>query len=286
MRLFMLLILFFNMLFSASLLFKSSFEEGVYLDSPDKKGSQIWWQEIRGSDNEDFSWPITINQKEAQFQMITNKSPFYGYIENEIETIINDNGDENRVLHQVIKEKDHPWTQDPYVLYTNGDEQKKLYIRYSLKFPKNLSEILGPDGWLTFSEYKTYGDYRQALYVYSDKNKHLYWYVHGDNVVKNDIPYQEYWKRENRNVSVLEGEWMDIEIFWNRSQEDDGRFWLAVDGEIIFNYFGSTKKAEAIHQIMLFTNYANVPIEQWIDNVEIWDNFPCGIGKSCYRKNE
>ena len=61
---------------------------------------------------------------------------------------------------------------------------------------------------------------------------------------------------------------------------------MAVDGAIVFNYFGPTVKDEAIYQIMLFTNYSNVPIEQWIDNVEIWDNFPCGIGKSCYRENE
>ena len=72
-----------------------------------------------------------------------------------------------------------------------------------------------------------------------------------------------------------------MEIFWDRSQKNDGRVWLSIDGDVIFNYRGKTKLKESINEIMLFTNYSNAPLEQWIDNVELWDDFPCQEGKPC-----
>jgi hypothetical protein len=36
--------------------------------------------------------------------------------------------------------------------------------------------------------------------------------------------------------------------------------------------------------MMLFTNYAAVPLEQWVDNIEIWSDFPCGVAQSCFTK--
>lgn len=269
-------------LFGATLLFKSSFEKGVYLETPKRNSTPIWWQEIKGKDNSNFSWPIKLQDGSGTFQMITNDANISAYIENSLEEVEGINRTKSRVLHQTIKKKEHEYSQDPYVIYTKDREQKQLYIRYSLKFPANLANILGRDGWLVFSEYKTASDYRLAFYIYCNREKSLYWYAHGDNVVLDDRPYKEYWSRESHE-SVKAGEWMDIEIFWSRSKKDDGRVWLAVDGKVIIDYRGATKLKEPIHEIMLFTNYASTPIEQWIDNIEIWDNFPCGEGKSCHK---
>jgi len=265
---------------SANLIFKSSFENGTSLLAPDRKGSEIWWQDIKSSKNSNSKWPI--QKGKGSFQMIVNKNNINDYIENRIETTIGINNKETNALHQIIKKKEHEWTQVPYIIETNDKEQEQLYIRYSLKLPKNLSEILGKDGWLVLSEYKTVSDYRLALYIYTDENKKLYWYAHGDNVVLDDIPYKEYWYRENKKVPVPEGKWMDVEIFWKRSTENDGRVWLTIDGKTIINYQGSTKLVDPIRIIMLFTNYASMPLDQWIDNVEVWDDFPCGTGKSCH----
>jgi hypothetical protein len=280
----LLLILLTQITFSSQLLFKSSFEKGVYLVAPDRKDSSIWWQELRGSDNDSFSWPINLKGKDGSFQMITNDQNISSYIENSLVDIVGIDGKMSRVLHQEIKQKEHESSQDPYVVYTDGEEQKKIYLRYALKFPKNLAEKLGKDGWLAFCEYKTKSDYRLAFYIYEDKNKKLYWYVHGDNVVLDDRPYKEFWYRENF-TPVMVGEWMEIEIFWNRSKKSDGRVWMAVDGQVIFDYKGRTKLEEPINMMMLFTNYSNVPMSQWVDNLEIWTDFPCGEGKSCIAKN-
>jgi len=267
---------------SANIIFKSSFEDGSYLLEPDRKGSKIWWQNINNDKASDFSWPIKIQGEEGSFQMIVNDDNIDEYIENKIEITRGIDNKKTKALHQTIKKKEHGWTQVPYIINTKDKEQRKLYIRYSLKLPKNLSEHLGANSWLVLSEYKTISDYRLALYIYTDENKKLYWYAHGDNIVLDDVPYEEYWYRENREVPVLEGEWMDIEIYWKRSTKDDGRVWLTVNGNNVIDYKGSTKIEDPIQAIMLFTNYAKKPISQWIDNIEIWDGYPCGILKSCH----
>lgn len=284
-RLFFLVVILHQTMYAANLLFKSSFEEGVYLTQPERRDSPIWWQTLKGSDSKKFHWPINLQGKDGVFQMITKDDNISNYIENSIVSMVGIDGNTSRVLQQKITQKEHEDSQDPYLIYTNNKEQKKIYLRYALKFPKNLAERLGKNGWLAFCEYKTASDYRLAFYIYANEKKKLYWYVHGDNVVLDDRPYQEFWHQENFST-VKSGEWMDIEIFWNRSKGKDGRVWMAVDGKTIFDYNGKTKLEEAIEIIMLFTNYANAPITQWVDNVEIWDDFPCTKGESCLKNNK
>jgi len=285
--LFLLLFLFLNSCGttnpSLSLLFKSSFDENLTLFLPNRNDSTIWNQELNSSELNNYSWPIELQGERGHFQMIINDDNISKYIENKIELTIGIDGNKTKALHQIIKKKEYEWSQDPYVVYTKDKEQKKLYIRYSLKYPKNLSELLGKDSWLTFSQFKTTSDYRLSYYIYSDENSKLYWYAHGDNVVVDDVPYKEYWYQENRKIAVPQGEWFDVEIFWDRSTSDDGRVWLAIDGQVVIDYQGVTKLKDPIHEIMLFTNYAEVPLDQWVDNIEIWDDFPCGVAKSCHK---
>ena len=267
---------------SSNLIFKSSFEDGSYLLEPDRKDSQIWWQNISNDKDSEFNWPITIQGQEGSFQMIVNDDNIDKHIINEIETTRDADNKPTKALHQTIKQKEESWTQVPYIVNTNDKEQRKMYIRYSLKLPENLSEVLGEDSWLVLSEYKTVSDYRLAFYIYTDENKKLYWYAHGDNIVLDDVPYKEFWYEENREVPVLEGEWMDVEIFWKRSNKGDGRVWLSVNGTTVIDFKGPTKIEDPIRAIMLFTNYSKNPIDQWIDNIEIWDGYPCGLRRSCH----
>jgi hypothetical protein len=252
---------------------------------PDREKSKIWWQHIKNDTNSSFNWPIKLNNEEGSFQIIVEDNNVNMYVENKIEITKGVDGKKTNALHQIVKEKEHNWTQVPYIINTKDKEVKRLYIRYSLKLPKNLSEQLGKNSWLVLSEYKTIQDYRLALYLYTDENKKLYWYAHGDNIVSEDVPYKEYWYIENKEIPVLEGEWMDIEIFWKRSTKDDGRVWLSVNGNNVIDYKGNTKIKDPIRAIMLFTNYSNKPIKQWIDNIEIWDDYPCGIRQSCHNNN-
>jgi len=272
-------------LISQKLLFKSSFEEGVYLETPyfDSPSSGTWWQDLKGADNSGFSWPVNLWGGKGVFQVLVNAQlPHADYIENTLETIPDRDGVPTRVIHQKIKQKAKGFTQDPYIVETSF-EGGDLYVRFSIKYNSNLREILGPDGWLTFFEWKTAGDYRIAAYIYEDLQKKLYWYVHGDNEANGGLPYQEFWFKENRDVEVPLNKWFTMEFFSHRSTGNDGRFWWAVDGNVIADYKGSTKDVKKINRIMLFTAYSGSnTLDQWVDDFEIWDDFPCGNGIPCF----
>ena len=93
-------------------------------------------------------------------------------------------------------------------------------------------------------------------------------------MVVDGAPYEEYWYRENRSIPVPVGEWFDVELSWHRSTGDDGWVEWKVDSQTIAQYSGQTKKTDPVNAIMVFTNYASSPLEQWIDNLEIWNKTP------------
>jgi len=269
-----------------NIIFKSGFEKSVLLEQslPDDGG--IWWQEIKGSDEMGYQWPIYI-EGEGSLQLIVDfNKDITQYITNVIERVRDKNGDWTHALHQIISRKQREDTQDPYIVYTEGNEVKDLYIKYAMKLPKNTKELLGKDGWMAITEFKTTSDYRLAFYIYEDKSGTLYWYVHGDNVVIDGVPYNEFWYRENYDVSVPLGVWFDIELFWHRSTKNNGRVWWAINGETIVDYHGQTKVHDPINAIMVFTNYASGPMHQWIDDIVVAHTFPCGEGKSCMKNRE
>ena len=274
-----------------TLLFKSGFEQGVSLDTPYHDGGGTWLQDIKGSDHPDFSWPIQLWESNATFQVLVDSSlKSSEYITNALVSTTGHDGTPTRVMRSTIHKAAQGWTQDPYILM-DAKEQGDLYIKYWLKMPKNLLNVLGDgtkdDGWCTFFEWKTSADYRIAAYIYVEEDGKPYWYVHGDNVAnsKDDPPYKEFWYEENHTIAVPEDKWFMVEFFWHRSTGDDGRFWWAVDGTVIADHHGSNKIKDPIDRIMFFTVYSGkYPLSQEVDDIEIWDGFPCGEGKSCYNK--
>jgi hypothetical protein len=264
----------------SALIFKSGFEDGVYLGKPYNDGGGTWYQDLQGSDESGYSWPVRFWNGSGAFQVLVDSSlQPEKYIKNEIISVTGHNGEPTRVMHSKIFQAAEGWTQDPYIM-ENLDEQGDLYVKYWLKYPENLPDLLGDgtddDGWCVCFEFKTSGDYRIAAYVYIDKNRIPYWYAHGDNVAKDNFgSYKEYWFEENRILPVPENEWFLVEFYFHRSTGNDGRFWWAVNHNVIVDHYGPNKIEKDINRIMLFTVYAGkYPFEQWVDDVEIRDNFP------------
>jgi hypothetical protein len=274
----------------STLLFKSGFEKGVYLKMPWNDEGGCWYQDVKGSDNPNFSWPITLWDARGTFQVLVgSKLNSKEYIQNKIVTVKGHDGRMTRAMLSKVIKADKNWTQDPYLI-TEAKENGDLYIKYWLKFPSHLSKVLGDgsndDGWCTFFEWKTAGDYRIAAYVYINKgiNKGKpYWYVHGDNVAKDDYgKYEEFWSEENYSIPVPEDKWFQVEFFWHRSTGKDGRFWWAINGKVVADHHGPNKILEPINRIMLFTVYsAKYPLSQYVDDIEIWDGFPPKKKISC-----
>ncbi len=237
--------------------------ENTILNKPVSDKWWIWEQ--------DFSKQKTVLNNKVYLEMIVDYDKnISDYAVNKIISTKDINWEKTQALHQIIKKKQQWDTQVPLTFYTENKELENLHISYSLKYPKNLANILWKDGWAVLTEFKTTDDYRLALYVYSDKNKKLYWYMHWDNVVGDPEVYDEYWFRENKDVAVPVWEWFDVDIVWKRSTKKDWKVVWKINNQVVWEYSWITKLKDPINQVMLITNYASSPLEQWVDNLKVF----------------
>ena len=189
-----------------------------------------------------------------------------------------------------------------------------LYLSYWLRFQPNLEALMSEGDcslnaniarhWRVPFQWKTSGDYRVILGVLRDRNPApdtcdftgpLYWAVGGDddaNWYLYDAPAGEceppltrcppqptnVWGAENRSVPVPVGQWFKLEVFGHRSNGSDGRVWIAADGHVLFDRYGSNTGDwdRPINRIMVTQLYSSTryPIYQWVDDVQIWSGFP------------
>ena len=258
-------------------LFRSKFEDSVSLEPPFHDGGGTWFQRIVGQDGEGFRWPMSIWGAEGLLQVLVDSSlPVGQYFDNRIETTPGHLGGPTRALHLNQLKKAAGFTQVPYIFFTDGVEGGDIYLSYWLRFPSDLATILGPDGWFLFLEWKTCcNDYRIASYIYEGLGGDLYWHVHGDNETNSAPVYEQYWEAENHDLPVPAGDWFHVEVFLHRSSGADGRFWWAIDDQVIVDRWGANRKVESFNRFMPFTLYTNAQsIDLWVDDIEIWDRFP------------
>jgi hypothetical protein len=201
-----------------------------------------------------------------------------------------------------LKTKDEPvgkaLSQVPLMIkrpWTIGDVND-LYISYWFKHQADLASQLdsavSSGGWRVQFEFKTGGyngdwpgDYRISTIVAKDRDGGLYWLSKGDNVANGPWPRVDYWQEDNRSVSVPVDRWFKYELFWHRSEGPEGRFWSAVDGQVIVDHHGPNmgNYKLPITRIMVHNAYTGGrgPVQGHVTGLEIWDGFPCGVGASC-----
>ncbi len=89
---------------------------------------------------------------------------------------------------------------------------------------------------------------------------------------------EEFWRVDNTTVPVPVGQWFKLEVYWKRSSGSDGRVWMAVNGQVIGDQYGSNVGANGspINRIMSSQLYSGsvYPIFQWVDDLQIWSTFP------------
>ena len=286
---------------AARLLFKSGFEGATALLPPSGFYGTGAWQEIAGADSlSGFSWPINIWSSGAtRFQMLADAtvapSTIDNYIVNEIQTVTGRDGAPTRALFSRMKQSGCCGTgpqggrpaQDPF-MFQPASEGGDLYLSYWLKYQPDLGQLMsvGPVGtggwhWRVVFEWKTAGDYRVIASVKRDpyvNSGNLFWTVTGDNEANGGLPYQKFWEVTNTAVPVPVDQWFKFEVFWHRSSGADGRVWMAVNGQVIADHYGSNKGVNnaPINRIMMPNLYSSTayPIYQWVDDVQIWDSFP------------
>src|SRR5712691_2625992 len=276
---------------SANLLFGSDFEGAVALSAPSDCWGTGCWQNIIGIDSiTGFAWPPNIwGGGPTHFQMITattvDATTIDNYTVNQIQTVTGHAGNPTQALFSQIKQGGG-FTQDPLMLQPVS-ETSDLYIRYWLKHQPNRADLMGVGqvgtgwNWRVVFEWKTAGDYRVIAMIKRDpylNGGNLYWNIVGDNEANGGLPYQKFWESNNTQVPVPAGQWIKFEVFWHRSSGNDGRVWMAANGQVIVDQYGPNMGVNnaLINRIMVSQLYSSTsyPIYQWVDDVQIWDGFP------------
>lgn len=295
---------------AAALLFKSNFGSGVSLGAPYNFSTHGAWQNISGSDEETgYTWPVAaLGSDFSGIQLITIDSvtpaTIGDYITNEIKQVTGPDGKLVNELSQNVKIKGdlgQAGSQAPLMIkrpWTIGDVND-LYIAYWFKYPEDFSSKLTRAvpgaGWRTQFQFKTggylntgNGDYRISVTILKGLDGQLYWQTKGDNVANGPWPRVDYWIVDNHSVAVPVDKWFKFEVYWHRSSGSDGRFWSAVDGQVICDYNGPNMGDYKlpITRIMINNAYSGgaATVESHSTGLEIWDNFPCGKDASCYKK--
>jgi hypothetical protein len=273
----------------ARLLFWSGFEDGVSVGAPRDCYSAGCWQDLVGTDSvSGFSWPPKIAGGTGAFQVRANTastpSTITDYIVNDIQTVTGRAGVPTRALHTLIKQngctgkapQGECAAQAPYLLQP-PTEPGDLYISFWRKFQPDLLEKL-VKSWHVVFEWKSAGDYRVIAQIVNYGGAPPWWEIRADNDANGGLAREEYWRVNNRAVRVPVGEWFKFEAFWHRSEANDGRVWMAVNGQKLADQFGPNigVNNNPIDRIFLTQLYsgASYPLEQWTDDVQIWSGFP------------
>ncbi|MCD6556714.1 MAG: hypothetical protein J7K64_05910 [Bacteroidales bacterium] len=257
----------------ATLLFKSGFEDGVFLDPPNEDTPIGNFQLIKGTDTETgFSWPINILGANTGGLHFIDDDNFQA-LENEIQSVIGHNGDTTNALYNA-EHYDIGITQCPYEILDIADGTKDLYVKYWMKIDSASS--MQKDKWRAIFEYKTKSyaiglGFRLIAFIYTDEDGIPYWHWQGD---KN--PTHAIWEIDNRNIPVPLNKWFLTEFYWHWSEGDDGRALWKINGQIVGDHYGpTTRHSKPIDFIMLTQIYGDAnPKYQWIDDIEIWDSLP------------
>ncbi len=257
------------------LLFKSGFEDGVYLEKPNDNTSIGRYQLIKGADSEPgFSWPINVLGANTGGLHFIDDDNFQA-LENEIQTVIGHNGDSTKALYN-IEHYDMGITQCPYEILDILEGTKDLYIKYWIKLDS--ASLFQPNMWRAFFEWKTKGykehfstGFRLIAFIYTDNDGIPYWHWQGDKNPENPV-----WEIDNKTVPVPVNKWFLTEFYWHWSNGNDGRALWKINGQVIGDHYGpTTRNSKPIDFIMLTQIYGDAnPKYQWIDDIEIWDGIP------------
>ncbi len=305
---------------SATLLFKSNFGSGVVLNPPTNflaatSGAGQAWQSITGVDSETgFDWSKKpLGAYFFGLQIITatpvDAVTINDQVYNTIRSVTGPDGKPVNELFQNLKYK--PWigatptgmgaAQIPLLInrpWTIGDVQN-LYISYWFKHQPDLVDRLDANissgNWRAQFEFKTggynntyAGDYRISTIILKGTDSKLYWSTKGDNVANGPWPRVDYWIERNTVIPVPVDKWFKFEVFWHRSTGADGRYWAAVDGQVIVDHLGPNMGDLNLPINRIFINNAysggSPEIQSQTTGLEIWDGFPCGEGVSCFAK--
>ena len=264
-----------------NLLFSSNFGENVVVDVPYSENG-VWLQKVSGVDStSNYSWESDFpgNSILNYFSYNVNSDKVLDeYVATTIETVLDNDVNEVLALHQVVKKDDVDnanITRNQFNVFPTDDETmgnlKHIYMKYDIKLQENLNDVLSQRVLMEWNN----TDYRWGLYIVKDVIGTPVWQLQAE-LLGEEEPVVD-WIEVNNNVTVPIGEFFKLEVFWKHSSDVDGRVWVAINGQDVFYHRGRNKIDHKIGVWNPFKMLGSLELglqEQWITNVEIWDDIP------------
>jgi len=266
---------------NATLRFKSSFESPVTI-APFQSGQHTYmygeeagynWDDIDHNINfvAEGSYPNHIYTEISTVRSKSGTRSLYGKVIDEYSAT----GGWSRFQINVFMD-DETGGASAYGRAPRLYNMSTYYVSWWVYYPSTLDIQVG--GWFGIFEDREWNepqDFANLLYIYRDSIS-LYWGARGATVEGTQF---NYWTAANREVAIPKGQWFRIEVYVER-HASNGVFKVWVDGVQIFNLNNvKTKLGGNLHHINPFKMYGGFgtdyyPIEQWADDLEIWDGMP------------
>jgi len=282
----------------SSMLFWSSYESSIALATPTKCYSNGCWQYATGTDaTTGTNMASNLWGNPPAFQMIENSgvsatpSNIGDYITNQIVSITGHKSTQTQALVQTIHHSgcnagsfscgtgNQGWgtTQDPLMFLSNTDIPEAYISKWMILQPDLMTTVMSSPTWVDLFEWKTPDpiDYRFQIAIENYAGGAPHWMAIGDAYYPSQT---EFWRVYADNVPVPLGQWFKLEIYWKRAPDNSGRFWAAVNGQVILDHSGPNYGARADHidRVMAHQVYTggSYPLTTTIDDLQIWNTWP------------
>lgn len=279
-----------------TLLFKSGFGPSTSITDD--------LSDIVGTDSATgFSWEDTPGWiRESRFEhVVAPENDVSDFMHAEIVDMEGPHGTVTEVLHlqNAGDDPDQPATsRNEYIFFADDppDDFDEGYVRYWTRLQEDLDSVIPADRAAPLyylMEWKErvseergweagWSNFRINLGLSKDAHStDLYWVASARQI---QPERRTEWQVRNAEVAVPLGEWFLLEVYLKKHPVD-GRLYVAVDGEVVFDVTARTEHAtdpQPLRYWAVFKLYhpedwlARGPTSQWYDDLEIWTGFPEG----------
>ncbi len=269
---------------TSNLLFKSSFNNGVFVDK-----TVAWNHHLSGTDavtNYTFPNDLPGDNLEHFFNyVIGDVDNYFKYANADVVSTIGDDGNATNALYiEFIKDDPNfvSYSRVQYAMY--GDilsddpvqRMNKGYVKYKIKTHLDHNDL--ESDWRLPIEWKDMDDdgFRMGLYMYDTNTTTPYWVVKGQYMIKGELG-DDIWEYQNYEIPVIEDDWFELEVYWYGHPDPNvGKLKVAINNQVLFDVTNQTKDAnlpDKMFYFMPFKVYGAVGYS-WITDFEYWDNSP------------
>jgi hypothetical protein len=278
-------------------------------------GPRAYFQYFSGTDNSTgFSWSQFPFQDAAAVGL--HNEPYgsdlvANHFFNKLDTSVYHSGSQSLYLDIEGYTNGLCCPQVPLQSSASSNPAKQVYLRYWMMLPSSLATFLSGNTqfyWHTGTAWKTLDDYRQFLNfttaldansnpVYNTLHPNMIEDAGGINCSSNsprsciytdpitgntyqDLSVQrKFVNVVNTSITIPTGKWFEVEYYFKRSTGSDGEFDTAINGQTVAKTFGPNygvdlEEIRDMYWVSLYSSF--FPMSEWVDDLEIWDDPPCG----------